>query len=185
MSTLTQETNLRRATFAQVAGRAPEQVRTYQLELNVLREQGILVDLNISGVTMFERKVEWDEIGFQPGGADVRKQRISTGRKIILPVDGEIRELHSIAATLRQTLARYSCDIPGFYPYKFVTLEAFQRQRCDPGLEHGIAQFAAQPFAHRAPCRPPVRPRRLSRHLRHLTNPFSCVPARLRVRSFA
>lgn len=37
-------------------------MRTYQLELNILREQGILVDLNISGVTMFERKVELGEM---------------------------------------------------------------------------------------------------------------------------
>lgn len=119
------QTDFRRAQVATLTGRNPEQVKTYQYQLSILRDQGVLVDLNISGTTMFERKADWDEIGFQPGGSDVRKQRLTTGRKIILPVDREIKELHSIAATLRQILAKYSYDIPGFYPYKFVTLEAF------------------------------------------------------------
>jgi hypothetical protein len=140
MSLLLDETQTRRATLAKITDRAPEQVRTYQLELDVLREQGLLIDLNISGTTMFERKAEWDEIGFQPGGVDVRKQRISTGRKIILPVDDEIKELHSISATLRQTLAKYSCDIPGFFPYKFVTLEAFA-QKFKPKFDECLVRW--------------------------------------------
>ena len=42
---------------------------------------------------------------------------------------------------------------------QFVAVEGFQVQRPDPGVEHRIAQLAAHAFAHRRPCRPPVRHR--------------------------
>ncbi len=155
LTTANPQTDIRRAQVASATGRNPEQVRTYQYQLSVLRDQGILVDLNISGTTMFERKANWDEIGFQPGDNDVRKERLTTGRKIILPVDREIKELHSIAATMRQTLARYSYDIPGFYPYKFVTLDAFANKfrpkfdECAARWQAAVAQICANLDAYR------------------------------------
>lgn len=149
------QTDIRRAQVASATGRDPEQIKIYQYQLSVLRDLGILVDLNISGITMFERKASWDEIGFQPNAIDVRKERLSPGRKLILPDGRGAKELNSIAATLRQTLAKYSFYIPGFHPYKFLTIEAFQNRfrpkfdECAARWRAAVAQICANLDAYR------------------------------------
>ena len=42
-----------------------DRIKTVQLQLNVLRNQGILVDLSVSGTGMFTRTATWSEIGIQ------------------------------------------------------------------------------------------------------------------------
>ena len=47
-----------------------DRIKTVQLQLNVLRNQGILVDLSVSGTGMFTRTATWAEIGIQVDEAE-------------------------------------------------------------------------------------------------------------------
>lgn len=113
----------RRQEIADLANVSTTRVRVFSYELNVLRNKGLLVALNIEGTGMFERKAEFNEYGM--GDDDIRKGRLKPGRKLVLPVDANTKAFNSIAATLRSTLKKFSNNIPGFYPYKFVPFEAF------------------------------------------------------------
>jgi hypothetical protein len=106
-----------------VTGLAPDQIRSHEYELSVLRQQGLLVDIDISGLSMFERAAKLDEIGMQPG--DIREKRLRPGRKSTLPVRTEIEELYSIATSVRSLLNKYSRKIPGFHPYAWISFTAF------------------------------------------------------------
>jgi hypothetical protein len=114
----------RKEKIASAAGVDTNQVRTFSYELGILRTQGLLVAMNIKGTSMFERKAAFDEYGI--GANDVRRERLKTGRKLILPVEAEVNTFRSIATTLRSTLTKYSYSVPGFAPYKFVTFRAFE-----------------------------------------------------------
>ena len=120
-----QTTTDRKQQVAIVTGEIPENIRTYSYELRVLREQGILVDLTVRGLTMFTRKADWDEYGVAI--SDPRKERMSTGAKIILPVRKDVDQLNSIAASLRSAFNSFSADIPGFKPYNWFTFEGFKK----------------------------------------------------------
>lgn len=127
-----QENAQRRQEIADLAEVSTGQVRLFSYELSVLRNRGLLVALNIEGTGMFERKAEFNEYGM--GDDDIRKGRLKPGRKLILPVDANTKAFNSIAATLRNLLKKYSNNIPGFYPYKFVPFEAF-RAKFKPKFE--------------------------------------------------
>jgi len=112
-----------RQRIADLAGIAVDSVRNYAYELKTLRQQGLLVDINVSGISMFERAAKLDEMGMQPG--DIREKRMRPGRKSTLPVRTEIEELYSIATSVRNLLNRYTRKIPGFHPYAWISFQAF------------------------------------------------------------
>jgi len=72
-----------------------DRIKTVQLQLNVLRNQGILVDLSVSGTGMFTRTATWAEIGIQADEADPRFTRFSRGQKYLIPEE-QIKRLRSV-----------------------------------------------------------------------------------------
>lgn len=121
---LTEDAAQLRQEIADLVGIDQSQVRTFAYELAVLRNRGLLVALNIQGTGMFERKADFDEYGVSKG--DIRQDRLKTGRKLILPVDDDVKVFKSIASTIRNLLIKYSNKLPGFYPYHYVPFPAFQ-----------------------------------------------------------
>ena len=71
MSVLTDlpETNQRKQHVALVTGRQANQVTSVRIQLDVLRKQGLLIDLNISGTGMFTKTASFDEVGFAQDSA--------------------------------------------------------------------------------------------------------------------
>src|SRR6187399_3480951 len=124
MPTLSPENQERQEKIATSAGVNTNQVRAFAYELGILRNRGMLVALNIKGTSLFERKAEFSEYGI--GAESILRNRLKTGKKRILPVEASVKVFASIAATLRQTLKKYSYALPGFAPYKFVTFDAFE-----------------------------------------------------------
>lgn len=105
-----------------------QEIKTINLEMDVIRDQGILIDLDVSGVSMFSRAASWMELGIHD--KDARRQRLSKGQKYLIP-DRKIKEIRSIESRMRQLVERYSYRITGFSPYRWIPFTAYETFRKD------------------------------------------------------
>ena len=78
-----------------------DRVKTVQLQLNVLRNQGILVDLSVSGTGMFTRTATWAEIDIHAEEVEPRFTRFSRGRRYLIPEE-QIKRLRPVETRMRQ-----------------------------------------------------------------------------------
>ena len=117
-------TDERHQQFALVTGRTDQPVAGVHLELDVLRKQGLLIDLNISGTGMFTKTASFDEVGFARDGAkDARFDWIKPGVKFVIP-EAPIKKLKSVESRMRQALDKYTREVKGFYPYRWLPYTA-------------------------------------------------------------
>src|SRR5512144_1993662 len=114
-STLTNE--LRKLQVKQLTGKEPTNV--VGIELKALREQGILIDLNVSGVGMFQKTLTWLETGINDQSGDKRAEQFTKGMKLLYP-EPVVRKLKSVESRMRQLLGNYTFAITGFYPYRWL-----------------------------------------------------------------
>jgi hypothetical protein len=117
----------RKVEVGQKIGVAPESIMSVIWELETLRKQGILIDLNVSGIGMFSVAAKWDEIGIQANSDDPRLERLRPGQKYVLPVKEHVEELKSIQTLMRNTLDRMTYKVTGFYPYRWLPFTAYER----------------------------------------------------------
>ena len=117
----------RKQEVSQKIGVAPDQIRSVSWELETLRKQGILIDLNVSGIGMFSVAAKWDEIGIQANSDDPRLERLRPGQKYVLPVKEHVEELKSIQTLMRNTLDKMTYKVTGFYPYRWLPFTADER----------------------------------------------------------
>src|SRR5512138_3870090 len=129
MDTIT-TTQERRAKARQILGREP--TNTVAIELKALREQGILIDLNVSGVGMFQKTLTWLETGINDQSGDKRAEQFTKGMKLLYP-EPEVRKLKSVESRMRQLIGKYAFSITGFYPYHWLPFTAYEtfRQKWD------------------------------------------------------
>ena len=66
------ETTTRKQNLALVTGIDENRVMTVQMQLNALRDQGLLIDLNITGTGMFTKSASFEEVGFAETRGAVR-----------------------------------------------------------------------------------------------------------------
>jgi len=126
-------TTHRKQQAAQVTGRPADQIRSVRIQLDVLRNQGILIDLSIRGTSMFTRSATWAEIGIQADEKDPRFSRFTKGQKYLIP-ETEIRSLKSVETRMRYWLDKLSYDVTGFRPYRWLPYTAYdrwQKQWCE------------------------------------------------------
>jgi hypothetical protein len=116
----------RKVEVGQKIGIAPDQIRSVSWELETLRKQGILIDLNVSGIGMFQVAAKWDEIGIQANSNDPRLERLRPGQKYVLPVKDHVEELKSIQTLMRNTLDKMTYKVTGFYPYRWLPFTAYE-----------------------------------------------------------
>lgn len=114
----------RKAEIAAKIGVEEDAIRTVQVQLDVLRKQGVLVDLCISGTSMFTRSTSWVEIGIQPDADDKRTERFTRGQKYLIP-EQDIKKLRSIETSMRAALDHYGQSITGFRPYRWIPFTAY------------------------------------------------------------
>jgi hypothetical protein len=118
----------RKAEVAVKIGVEKGSIHTVQMQLEVLRKQGILVDLSISGTSMFTRSTTWVELGIQPEADDKRTERFTRGQKYLIPEE-VIKRLRSIETSMRAALDYYGQTITGFRPYRWIPFTAYDEWR--------------------------------------------------------
>ncbi len=120
--TLTQ----RKAKAREITGREP--TNTIGLQLKALRDQGILIDLNISGTGMFQKTLTWLETGINDGAGDKRAENYTKGMKLLYP-EPLVRKIKSIESRMRQLIGNYTFSITGFFPYRWLPYTAYDLWR--------------------------------------------------------
>jgi len=117
--------NRRRRETADRLGVDESKVHTHRLELRKLREAGLLIDLDIHGISMFSVRTTYAELGIS--AEDVRTKRLRAGSKDLFP--DYSRKLRSLEARARQNLAKYSHVIPAFGQYRWLPWTAYPEFR--------------------------------------------------------
>jgi hypothetical protein len=92
--------------------------------LDVLRKQGLLIDLNITGTGMFSKAASWADLGIADIEEDKRSTQFTRGQKILIP-DEMVKRLKSVKARMSQALERNSYKITGFAPYRWLPFTAY------------------------------------------------------------
>ncbi len=111
-----------RLAAAERSGQDETSIGQIQLELRKLRAEGILVDVDIRGLTMFNRQATLAELGIPADS--VRGQKIRPGQRDLIPRD-TIRKLRSLAERMRNTLRTYGQQVTGFAPYQYLYWKAY------------------------------------------------------------
>jgi len=95
-----------------------------RVQLNILRENGILIDLTITGSGMFTKTASFDEIGFlQDSTKDARYGWIKPGAKYLIPEE-PVKRIKSVVIRMRQVFEAHSRKVAGFYPYNWMPYTA-------------------------------------------------------------
>jgi len=116
----------KKATLAQKAGVAPEEVGSVRLQLQKLQTEGVLVDVDFHGGHMFTTRATYQELGIPDG--DVRRQRIRAGSKNLIPAQ-YLKKLRSLETRFRQSLDKYSFQIGAFGAFRWVPFTAYDAWR--------------------------------------------------------
>ncbi|MBK8467718.1 MAG: hypothetical protein IPL32_18040 [Chloracidobacterium sp.] len=115
------DTKERKKKAESVTGKKAIPVR---VQLDILRENGILIDLTITGSGMFTKTASFDEIGFlQDNGKDARYGWIKPGAKFLIPEDA-VKRIKSVVTRMRQVFEAHSRKVAGFSPYNWMPYTA-------------------------------------------------------------
>src|SRR6476661_3972697 len=87
-------------------------------QLSILRERGILIDLNVTGTNLFKKSLSWLESGVRDL-ADARTDYFTKGSKYVWN-DEQAKELMSVVTQMRQLLASCTYQVTGFHPYRYM-----------------------------------------------------------------
>lgn len=119
-------TENRIASASRFTGIAENRIMGVQLQLETLRQQGILIDLNITGTGMFTKSASFEEVGFaRDSDKDARYEWIKPGTKSVIP-ETIIKKLKSAESRARQVLEKYTRKVTGFYPYRWMPYTAYE-----------------------------------------------------------
>ncbi len=118
---MTSDTKERKKRAEKVTGKRAIPVR---VQLDILRENGILIDLTITGSNMFTKTASFDEIGFlQDAAKDARYGWIKPGAKYLIPEE-PVKKIKSIVIRMRQVFEAHSRKVAGFSPYNWMPYTA-------------------------------------------------------------
>ena len=110
----------------QVTGVMPE--KTVQFQLSVLRKEGILVDLNITGTGIFTKALNWAELGIPDFADDRRSTQYTKGSKYLYP-ERRVAKLKSFESRARHNLEKNSYEVTGIKPYRWLPYTAYPTWR--------------------------------------------------------
>jgi len=114
----------KKAKASAATGLAPEKFQGIHLKLDVLREQGVLIDVNIIGTGMLSRAVSWADLGLADIEEDKRSTQIHQVSENPYPGwNGQAPE--SVKARMRQALERNSYKITEFAPYRWLPFTSY------------------------------------------------------------
>jgi len=111
----------RRREAADRIGVEVSQVEVHRLELSMLREKGLLIDVDVHGTSIFQARTTYAELGI--AADDVRAKRLRRGSKDLFPEHA--RKLRSLEARARQNLASHSFKIAAFGQWSWMPWTAY------------------------------------------------------------
>jgi hypothetical protein len=111
----------RRREAADRIGVEVSQVEVHRLELSMLRQKGLLIDVDVHGTSMFQARTTYAELGI--AADDVRAERLRRGSKDLFPEHA--RKLRSLEARARQNLASHSFKIAAFGQWSWMPWTAY------------------------------------------------------------
>lgn len=126
MSSTAETLTDRKQELAHKIGADAESVEAVQLNIDRMRELGVLVDIDLHGFSMFSRRATWSELGID--SESVRRRRLKRGSKDMLPKQ-YMSTLASLATRFRQSLDRHSFVLQGFRPWRWVPYTAYEDWR--------------------------------------------------------
>jgi len=112
----------RRAQAAEILETDQDKIGAIRFEMRKLRQLGVLVDIDVRGFSMFSRAASFAEWGI--ADADLRHSRLKGGVKLLVP-ELYVKRLRSLEQRFRQLLERYSLDIEGFRPFRWVSYKSY------------------------------------------------------------
>ena len=112
-----------KAQAASITGVDEGQIMTVGAQLDLLRKQGILIDLTVTGTSMFTRTANFVELGIRD---EAKLKRYSPGTKYLIPKE-PVGKIKSVEARMRQALEYFTRDIRGFKPYKWLSYTAWPK----------------------------------------------------------
>jgi hypothetical protein len=105
-----------------LTGIAKEQIGAATLQVDILKKEGLLINLDISGSSMFVCGTDWGELGVADDST--RAQRMTPGRKYLYP-KAQVNRLNSVVSAMRQCLERLTYDLTGFRPSRYMHYKVY------------------------------------------------------------
>ena len=115
---------LRKEDIAQMAQVDVSRIRTIQIKLRQLRDNGVLLKIHCMGTSAIDGKASNAERGIADD--DPRAKRLTAGRIKTIP-DEYASKLVSLREASRTLLDNISFDITGFRPWRYVPVEGFAK----------------------------------------------------------
>lgn len=109
-----------------ILGTAPQ--KAIHMQLAKLRQEGILVDLDITGTGMFQKTPNWLELGIPEFDGDPRAKQFTKGTKF-LSIPDKVAKIKSFESRLRQNLDKHTFEVTGFKPFRWLPYTAYQSWR--------------------------------------------------------
>jgi hypothetical protein len=112
----------RRQEAAARMGVEASKVEARRLELAKMREAGLLLDIDVTGISMFSARNTYAELGISAD--DVRAKRLRAGRRDLFPE--HTKRFRSLEARARQNVERHSFQVAAFGQWKWVPWSAYE-----------------------------------------------------------
>jgi hypothetical protein len=101
----------------------PTMLQGRALELQALRDNGLLISVHCHGTGMFSRRATWEELGIPRD--DPRVELLRQGMKDIIPSE-VVRQLKSLETRKRANLDRYGIVLPAFPGFRWVAAVVYK-----------------------------------------------------------
>ena len=129
----------RKFNVAMAAGVDLDRVKQVRLDIGKLLDAGLLIDIDLHGFSCLKTGVSWEELGIN--GGDERRSRLTTGTKYLAPAE-YVKRLTSLEVRFRQALDKYSFDVDGFKPWRWLPFTAYDEWRHEwESLKAELAEF--------------------------------------------
>lgn len=92
-------------------------------DLARLREEGLAIQIDISGTGIFTTALDWSEIGV--GSDSTRARWFTRGRKYLFPKD-DINAINNVVSKMRQTYSELTHDIAVLRPWRYLHYRQYQ-----------------------------------------------------------
>jgi hypothetical protein len=109
---------------AQLTGLPTNRIGVIRLQLERLLSEGMLIELDIHGESMFATQADWPEFGINHTSDEIRLNRMTRGRKYLID-EKRIADLRTVTTRMRQWLAKLTYDITGFKPWRYLNYKRY------------------------------------------------------------
>jgi len=114
-----------KAAVSELTGLTPDQIGVVAPQFDLLKREGLLINLDIGGASMFTCGTDWGEMGVDVDS--VRAVRMTPGRKYLYP-KAAVNKINSIVSAMRQALDRWSYELTGF-PGRYMHYKVYSHFR--------------------------------------------------------